>query len=260
MAIFTQSPWVDRNDPIQFMEAGARTGLAARGQDLSQMEAGQRLRLSYDSLAAQMENDRRNQALRLGQIGATTALKNAQQDAMTQYRNQQIQDQQERLKQTAAKTAAAADALTAAHDDTAAFVTEAEKVGAAAALAKHPNADKLVVNHVMALEANKAKQPKTPVEKGAIDFPAPGQDAAANSASLIRFTGVPLDNPVINTVLGTNAPPGTGTNYVSRLNAQQADVPHGTNAPVKVASKEQRDALPPGTQYVGPDGKTYTKT
>jgi hypothetical protein len=29
--------------------------------------------------------------------------------------------------------------------------------------------------------------------------------------------------------------------------------------PVQVASKAERDALPAGTQYVGPDGKTYTK-
>ena len=217
MAIFTDSPWTYRNDPLQFMEAGARTGLEARGQDLSQMEAGQRLRLSYDSLAAQMENDRRNQALRLGQIGATTALKNAQQDAMTQYRNQQIQDQQERLKQTAAKTAAAADALTAAHDDTAAFVTEAEKVGAAAALAKHPNADKLVVNHVMALEAEKQKQPKPTVEKGKIEFALPGKEGL----NATRITTA-LDDPLINSAMGTNAPVGTGTNYVSRLNPAAA--------------------------------------
>lgn len=37
--------------------------------------------------------------------------------------------------------------------------------------------------------------------------------------------------------------------------------PPGTSnaGPVKVQSKAQRDALPAGTKYIGPDGKTYTK-
>ena len=146
MAIFTDSPWTYRNDPLQFMEAGARTGLEARGQDLSQMEAGQRLRLSYDTLVARQANQRRQDSL-----------KQAQNDAMNNYRAQQIQTQQDRLKQTAEKTQAAAEALNAAHADTAGFVDEAEKLGAAKALLKYPNADKTVVDHVMALEQVKTK-------------------------------------------------------------------------------------------------------
>ena len=94
MAIFTDAPWMTRNDPLQFMERGAQLGLEKRGQDISQIDAGQRLRLSYDSLANQQENQRRAAALDAQQIAATTALKASQQDAMTNYRNQQIQEQQ----------------------------------------------------------------------------------------------------------------------------------------------------------------------
>jgi hypothetical protein len=32
-----------------------------------------------------------------------------------------------------------------------------------------------------------------------------------------------------------------------------------SNTPVRVTTKAERDALPPGTEYVGPDGKVYTK-
>jgi hypothetical protein len=35
--------------------------------------------------------------------------------------------------------------------------------------------------------------------------------------------------------------------------------PAPASGPVQVKSKEERDALPAGTRYIGPDGKTYTK-
>jgi hypothetical protein len=38
-----------------------------------------------------------------------------------------------------------------------------------------------------------------------------------------------------------------------------ASAPAAGAGPVPVKSKAERDALPPGTQYVGPDGQTYTK-
>jgi hypothetical protein len=37
------------------------------------------------------------------------------------------------------------------------------------------------------------------------------------------------------------------------------EVAPASQPPVPVKTKAQRDALPPGTQYVGPDGQTYTK-
>ena len=205
--MLTDAPWLTRNDPLQYMREGAQLGLEARGQDLSRMEAGQRLRLSFDSLANQQENQRRAAALDSQQLAATNALKAAQQDSMSLYRQQAIQDQQERLKQTADRTSQAADLLKASHDDTSKFVEDAESMGAAKALAKHPNADKTVVNHVMALESA-----KPPAQKGKIEFSLdgkPGINATRISTS--------LDDPLINSSLGTNAPAGTGTNYVSRL-------------------------------------------
>lgn len=215
--MLTDAPWLTRNDPLQYMREGAQLGLEARGQDLSRMEAGQRLRLSFDSLANQQENQRRAAALDSQQLAATNALKAAQQDSMSLYRQQAIQDQQERLKQTADRTSQAADLLKASHDDTSKFVEDAESMGAAKALAKHPNADKTVVNHVMALEAEKQKQPKPTVEKGKIEFALPGKEGL----NATRITTA-LDDPLINSAMGTNAPVGTGTNYVSRLNPAAA--------------------------------------
>lgn len=228
--MLTSAPWLTANNPLQYLREGAQIGLESRSQDalakeraLQSQEAGNRLRLSYDTLANQQENQRRQAQQEAAQTAATYALKQSQLDAMSQYRSQQIEEQKARLKQASDRATSAADALKAAHNDTAGFVSDSKDLGAAAAYSKHPNADKIVVNHIMSLE--QANQNKTaPTKKGAIDFPSPGQDDAGNAASLIRFTGVPLDDPVINQVLGTNAPPGTGTNYVSRLGAAPAPV------------------------------------
>lgn len=170
--MLTDAFWLKSPDVIRDMTAGIDAGLAERRQQLSEqeaaqgpMEAGQRLRLAYDTLAAQQQNQRREAAQQALQTAATLSLRQLQSDALSNYRAQQIQDQQERLKQAAAKTALAADALKASHDDTAAFVEDAKTMSAADAYSKHPNADRVVVNHVMSLEAEKAKQPKTPTDK-----------------------------------------------------------------------------------------------
>jgi hypothetical protein len=203
-----------RNNPLDFARAGAQLGLEARGQDLSEQEAGNRLRLSYDTLSQDRDLTQR-------QTAAINSLKASQMDAMTNYRNQQIEEQRERLKQAADKTSAAADALNQVHKDTAGFVSDAEKLGAATALVKYPNADKTVVNHVMALEQAKAKPVKTD-KLPTVSFAAPGIGDVDHPASLFRFNNVPANSELINTSLGTTAPPGTGTNYAASLTAPPA--------------------------------------
>lgn len=64
-----------------------------------------------------------------------------------------------------------------------------------------------------------------------VDFADPNQDFTRPAAALTRFTGVPANNPLINQVLTTNAPPGTGTNYVSPGAMLQRQPPPAT-API----------------------------
>jgi hypothetical protein len=158
--MLTDAPWLTENNPISAMERGVGAGLQARAQDLGAMNAGQALKLSYDQLSASQEIERRKALLSAGQINADQALTAYKQDALSQYRQEQIADAQQRIKDQEDAHTAAADLLKSTHDDTAAFVEDAKKMGAADALAKHPNADKTVVNHVMSLEAEKAKPPK----------------------------------------------------------------------------------------------------
>ena len=153
--MLTDAPWLTENNPISAMERGVGAGLQARAQDLGAMNAGQALKLSYDQLSASQEIERRKALLSAGQINADQALTAYKQDALSQYRQEQIADAQQRIKDQEAAHTAAADLLKSTHDDTAAFVEDAKKMGAADALEKHPKADKTVVNHVMSLEAEK---------------------------------------------------------------------------------------------------------
>lgn len=47
--------------------------------------------------------------------------------------------------------------------------------------------------------------------------------------------------------------------HLTREKASAAPAAAAGSGPARIQTKEQRDALPPGTQYVGPDGVTYTK-
>ena len=65
--------------------------------------------------------------------------------------------------------------------------------------------------------------------------------------------------------LGMFKDEGSATAYAQRLHEDQAasvaplSTRPATNGPVIVRSKAERDALPKGTRYVGPDGRTYTR-
>ena len=89
-------PWNAPPNFIGAMSAGASAGLQARGQDIAQMEAGDRLSLAYQQLAS--EERQRNEA-------AKQRMQAAQQ--MMQYKQQQLslldQYRQERIAQQGAE-------------------------------------------------------------------------------------------------------------------------------------------------------------
>lgn len=70
------------------------------------------------------------------------------------------------------------------------------------------------------------------------------------------FIKPPSQNPLAG-LLGGQAPGGTPA--PAQPKAVQTPAPSGGGGPPTVKTKEERDALPPGTIYVGPDGKRYRK-
>ncbi len=151
------------------------------------------------------------------------------------------------------------------------------------AIQDHPDADPKYIHSLIdryrleqQQKENDKKAAKEPAAKGAMDFAAPGQQDAQNSALVTRFTGIPLNDPVINQVLGTNAPPGTGTN---RLSSAQAALKQATPAQpaqstpstpenvgktpqtaYKPTTEEEVQSLPDGAYFINPaDGKVYRK-
>ena len=103
-------PWlnVSPSDFVRAAEAGASTGISAERQRASSEEAGNRLRLAYDTLAsqerrqdemaqakmelAQSQMDQRERA-----TTAALALREAQMQGLQSYREQQIEAKQNEL-------------------------------------------------------------------------------------------------------------------------------------------------------------------
>ena len=100
--MLTESPWVSENNPLKYMESGARTGLEQRGQNLGFMEAGQRLKLAYDSLQANQDAQRRADAI-AASANAAAMLRQREQDSINNLlRMGHLQTEQERLGQFSA--------------------------------------------------------------------------------------------------------------------------------------------------------------
>jgi len=115
--MLTNAPWLTANNPLQFMERGAQLGVAARGQDLSQMEAGQRLRLSYDQLAASQDEARRRLAAQSAQTSAAQALKGSYESALMGYQERALAEKQAQLEATTTAKESAAAALKTHQDN-----------------------------------------------------------------------------------------------------------------------------------------------
>jgi hypothetical protein len=214
--------WIHGPDVLGAISAGAAAGARARSQTDEENEAANRLALSYQTLAQEQQQQAQ-------QTAAVNALRMAQQTSLANYRQQQVKNQEQRITDAEAAKKAAQDLTDMTNTDTAGFLEALPDVGAKAALDKYPHADKSTVWKAMAEENANKKGDRTSM--GKLDFPAPGQ-TGTTAADTIRFTGVPLNDPVINSVLGTNAPPGTGTNYVNalRMAQQQSRLPSVSNA------------------------------
>ncbi len=81
-------------------------------------------------------------------------------------------------------------------------------------------------------------QENKPGKTGTIDVPyVPNGATDAQKLNPVMVRGLPLDSPEVNTLMGTNAPPGTGTNFVPRVKAPApALLPPGSPAPAAAAA------------------------
>ena len=94
-------PWLDVT-PQTFtgaMEAGTRAGLAERSQSAQESEAGDRLRLAYDSLASHERMQNQTAQARLAQNQAAMALRQAQMEGLQDYRRQEEERRRNALEQ-----------------------------------------------------------------------------------------------------------------------------------------------------------------
>jgi hypothetical protein len=89
------APWLVPPNYSAIMEAGAQTGLAVRRQTESEADAGDRLRLAYDTLAAQERRAAQAAADRKELTHASLALRAQQADAMNAYRMGSLQAREE---------------------------------------------------------------------------------------------------------------------------------------------------------------------
>ena len=250
-------PWLRGVDTLGAIEGGARLGASLRGQDqqamsdarrlafqqkeaedrtaleqnqqaMSANNAGNQLKLGYDSLAQRQAEEQAQLAARMQQAEAANKLRQSQQDYLSEYRNAQTANQNQRIQDNEAKATAAQILKDSISKATTGFA-QAVQQGAdpADAYSKFPSADPSFVHPLLSESFKEKLAAKKPAltDKAVMDFPARGQ-SELTPTERIRFRGISLDNPVINKVLGTNAPAGTGTNYVSaaqRLNSKQTD-------------------------------------
>lgn len=187
------APWLRGTDVLSAISAGSNAGL--------------RLRQIGDEEQQQQQNNQ----LRSEQIQAATALRQAQQGAMTAYRNQQIQDAQTRIKDQEAKQSAA-DALRKNIGDSTMAFSKAVNSGTdpEQAYEDNPGADPKFVHPILAQSYKDKKDAKKPAKPVTLSGPVnPG------SPNSIRVNDMAIDDPHVNSIWGTNAPPGTGTNYVN---------------------------------------------
>jgi hypothetical protein len=75
----------------------------------------------------------------------------------------------------------------------------------------------------------------------------------------ITFEGFTAPSALASAVSGGSAPAAPAPFPATFAPPTAAPAQAAGNAPVKVTTKEERDALPVGTVYVAPDGKVYTK-
>lgn len=186
--------WLQPTDVLGSISAGSNAGL--------------RLRQIGDEEDQQQSNNQ----LRGQQIAAATALRQGQMSAMAQYRQQQIQDAQSRIKDQEAKQSAA-DALRKNIGDATLAFSKAVQGGAdpEKAYEDNPGADPKLVHPIL---AESYKQKKDSTNKQDLPY----VDVTSEN-KMLKGLHMRVDDPTINAIMGTNAPPGVGTNYVGAASA-----------------------------------------
>ncbi len=115
MAIMPIAPWTVAPDFLGAMRAGTSAGLEMRQQNMQESQAADRLRLAYDQLASEEQQRAQESQNKLELAHASLALKGEQMDALNNYRQGLLQNQEQRMtdlasyreKEIAAKQAAA---------------------------------------------------------------------------------------------------------------------------------------------------------
>ena len=90
------APWLQGTDAVGAMRSGAQLGLEARGQDLNELEAGDRLKLAYTHLAQQERDATLLAQSKLAQNNAALQLRAQQSDLMAQFHQQALEQAKER--------------------------------------------------------------------------------------------------------------------------------------------------------------------
>lgn len=226
----TIAPWLVPPNFLGYIEAGSQAGLAKRraadeesqfaqkmaqeGQQESdrQDDAAQRLKLSYDSLAQQHDLSQQEIAARAMQGQAAMALHQQGQDSLNQWRQQQGQNQQQRLADNETKIAAASALKEKADKDINAFWSDLPDKGLSKSLQDHPFAAS--EPGIRSAAAQKLINPKAAVQD---KIPLANLKSGENTV-----TGVPFNSPLVNQLGGDDLSKVGGTNYVSAADKLKA--------------------------------------
>lgn len=244
--IFTPfvAPWLRPVDTLGAIQAGSHAGLQLRSQDqqaeaqaiaqqlaqqralASQQEAADRLRYSYDALAATQEQRRRAEALKREEDAASRMLHKSDFDSLQTYRMKRLEN-------------------------------DAAKIAAQRAT---PNGQRImhVGDELWTVDPTSNSAVKTPgfvanpkapnVSHVPLD-PNPGFGKVSPTITL------PATDPRLNVIAGTNNwgnLVGTNFNKVNLLDKPSDSIP-------KVTNQSEYDALPKGSKYIAPDGSVLTK-
>ena len=202
-------PWLQATDVLGAISSGANAGLSARQIGDEESNSANRLRASQDSLAMQQQQFQQELAAKQSATAAATALRKQQYDALEQYRQDQIKDQQQRIKDAEATKSAAATLQGMVSDDNQGFLKDVnDGIDPIKAYENRPKADqKTVMPIIMAALKSKHSTTKEPT------FSGPIVEGEANS---MRVNNLPINSPIVNSLLGTNElSKVVGTNYVS---------------------------------------------
>jgi len=249
-------PW---NSPPNFlgaMSSGASAGLQARGQDIAQSEAADRLSLAYNQLAA--EEAARSEAAqqRLQLANNANLLKAQQMNMMEQWRQSQV-----------AQQAAAADALDKYR--TGQLQLGRDRLNKPAVMTPYQSAeielrkaaqDNKFTNVGPTIErinklTEELKPPAEPDKELGPEDPGFGPLADEKRAQLAILRNqlqraYRQGGPRV--VPGSPGSPGGGTGSDSEDPSTPAATP-------TITSKDQYDQIPSGTIYLGKNGKKYRK-